>query len=70
MAITATPSTYGAKNTARNRFRPGNFLFMVRAMTSGTTSSSGTLKTVKMPVARIACQKLEYVIEPGVNRSV
>ena len=27
MAITATPRTYGAKNTARNRFRPGNFRF-------------------------------------------
>src|SRR4051812_28471067 len=70
MATTATPRTYGAKNTARKRFRPGNFRFITRAIISGTTRSSGTLKTVKMPVARIDCQNAENVIEPGVNRWV
>jgi hypothetical protein len=70
MAMTATPRTYGAKYTARNRFRPGNFLFMARAISSGITSSSGTLMTVKIAVARIACQNDSNVIDPGVNRSV
>ena len=54
-----------------NKNFPGrNFLFIASAIISGTTSSRGTLKTVKIAVARIACQNAVNVIEPGVNRSM
>ena len=63
-ATTATPRTYGAKYSARNRLRPGNLLFITNATINGTTSSNGTLSSVKMPVACMAFQKSENVVEP------
>ena len=49
--------------------RPGNFWFITSATTSGTTISSGTLNSVKMPVACIEFQNGSNVTDPGVNRS-
>jgi len=42
---------------------------MTRATISGTTTRSGTLKSVKMPVARMEFQKGSWVVEPDRNRS-
>jgi hypothetical protein len=39
------------------------------ATKSGSTTSSGTLSTVKMPVASMACQNGAALALPGVNRS-
>src|SRR3954447_5910411 len=50
--MTATPSTYGAKYTARKNVRPGNERFSSSAIASGSTTSSGTDSTVKIAVAR------------------
>src|SRR5215217_102169 len=66
-ATTATPSTYGAKYSARKRLRALNFEFISSATASGTASSSGTLKRVKIPVARIPCQKGPAVVESDEN---
>ena len=63
--MTATPSTNGAKNTARTALRPGNFLFRATASASGRAMSSGTLSTVKIAVARIEFQKVSEVVDPG-----
>ena len=57
--MTATPSTYGAKYTARKRFRPANFPFSTMATASGTTRSNGAASTVKSRVLRRASQKTE-----------
>src|SRR5215213_7484775 len=54
--MTATPSTYGAKKTARKNVRPGNFRLSSTARTSGMATRNGTLATVKIAVARIECQ--------------
>ncbi len=67
---TATPSTYGAKNTARKNARPGKERCSSSATPSGQASSSGTLNTVKMPVAVMLCQKSALSREPGENRSM
>jgi hypothetical protein len=40
------------------------------AMSSGSTTISGTLSTVKMAVARMDDQNGPAVVEPGVNRSM
>ena len=69
MPTTATPRTYGAKYTARNRLRPRELPVHHQGHASGTTISSGTLNTVKMPVARIDSRTASNVTEPGVNRS-
>ena len=70
VATTATPRTYGAKYTARNRLRPRNFWFISSATPSGTTSSSGTLESVKMPVAFMLVQKTPLVTESLENNLV
>src|SRR5256885_7547821 len=46
--MTATPSTNGAKKTARKNVRPGNDRLSSSAMPSGSTTSSGTEATVKI----------------------
>src|SRR5699024_3626728 len=53
---TATPSTYGAKYTARKNVRPGNLRFKSSASAKGTATSSGTESTVKIAVTRIPLQ--------------
>jgi hypothetical protein len=44
-------------------------LWSSSATRSGTTTSTGTLSTVKMPVASMARQNGADLAEPGVNRS-
>ena len=55
---------------ARKRLRPRNFWFIASATTSGTTSSSGTLMTVKIAVARMLLQNRSDASELESNRSV
>jgi hypothetical protein len=69
MPITATPSTYGAKNVARKKLRPRNSRFSIKAMRSGITTSSGTEYSVNLPVASMLFQKGPKVVDPGVTRS-
>ena len=69
MPTTATPRTNGAKITARKKLRPGNLRASGTAISSGSTTSSGTLRTVKMAVARIESQNGPEVVDPGVNSS-
>jgi hypothetical protein len=64
-ATTATPRTYGAKYSARKKLRPRKRLFITRATSSGTTSSSGTLNSTKIPVALMLDQKLSNRTESG-----
>ena len=67
--MTATPSTNGAKKTARIALRPRNFLLSATASARGSAMSRGTLSTVKMAVARIDDQNGSDVVDPGVKRS-
>src|SRR5215208_6077173 len=68
--MTATPSTYGAKKTARKNVRPGNFRLSSTARTSGTATRNGTLATVKIAVARIECQNGRNCTDEGSNSAV
>jgi hypothetical protein len=43
--------------------RPRKLLFMTSATISGMTRSSGTLSSVKIPVASMEFQKSENVVE-------
>jgi hypothetical protein len=70
MPMTATPSTNGANTTARKKFRPGNLRARGTATSRGSTTISGTLRRVKIAVARIAAQNGPEVTEPGVNSSM
>ncbi|MEJ7707342.1 MAG: hypothetical protein WKF82_08740 [Nocardioidaceae bacterium] len=54
---------------ARTAFRPRNDWAITTATANGMMSSSGTLNTVKMPVAFIAFQKGADDTEPGWIRS-
>src|SRR5690349_5214942 len=55
--MTATPSTYGAKNTARKNVRPGNRRLSMSAIPNGRATRSGTEATVKIAVARTLCNQ-------------
>ena len=68
--MTATPRTYGAKMVARKKLRPGNLRASGIASSSGSTTMSGTLRTVKIAVARMEAQNGPEVVVPGVNRSM
>lgn len=67
---TATPSTYGAKNTARKNVRPGNRRLSTTASPSGNVTRNGTDASVKIPVARIPCQNGSAVVDWVSNRSL
>jgi hypothetical protein len=68
--ITATPSTYGAKNTARKNVRPGNWRFSSTASPSGMEIRKGTLATVKIAVARMLFQNGRYCTDVGSNSAL
>src|SRR5690349_19085032 len=67
---TATPSTYGAKYTARKNVRPGNDRFSSSAIPSGISTSSGTDATVKIAVARTLFHHSSNTSESEVNSSL
>src|SRR3954471_5856480 len=54
--MTPTPSTNGAKNTARKNERPAKLRLSSSASDSGSATSRGTENTVKIAVAFIAFQ--------------
>ena len=66
---TATPSTNGAKKTARKNVRPGNLRLSRIASSSGSTTRNGTLMTTKMPVAFMPFQNGSNCGDALSNRS-